>query len=90
MTTGTHQVVSLSVTLLASPGKSERITMVDCTLRHTCQCGVISEYIWKSVPVSSGLLGDLATGLIAEVSAVAGRAELLLHSLVYSSDSPTS
>lgn len=90
MTQGTHQVVSLSVTLQALPGKSGRSTEVECILRHTCQCGVMSEYTWTSELALDGRLGDLATGLIAEVSAAAGLADLRLHSPASSFVLPTS
>lgn len=90
MTQGTHQVVSLSVMLRTSLDESGRSTTVVCILRHTCQCGVMSEYNWTSELASDGRLGDLATGLIAEVTAVAGRPVLQLHSPAFCSDSPTS
>lgn len=82
----THQVVSLSVTLQGSREPSGKSTVVGCILRHTCLCGVTSEYNWTSERVSNDRLGDLAYGLITEVSAVAGLAEHRLHSQDYSSD----
>lgn len=90
MTGETHRAVSLSVMLQTSRGASERSTTVVCTLKHTCQCGVMSEYNWTSELASDGRLDDLVVGLIAEVEAVAGPAALRLHSQVYSSGWPTS
>jgi len=90
MTKGTHNLVSLSVTLQTSPGPSERITMVDCTLKHTCRCGVMSEYNWTSVPVSSERMEELASGLIVAASLAVGRPEHRTHSQVSSLDLPMS
>lgn len=89
MDSAMHHLESVTATWRISCANAEKSTEAEQVITLVCQCGAITEYSWRCGATSPDELDEMALGLIARVSAVAGPPVVRLRSLDSSSGSRT-